>query len=153
MNLNLVWLLLGITTAATLSSLSLTSDYLGIVLPLLGVALSIVTLLIGSRTGGLGFFRGMVVPVGIGDFFLLDHPLSALTIMPLIFGIWFGLANRLLAQPLSLLAFTGQVAVVVSADLLFWRHLGTGPLWGIAGMAVYAALSHRPGGRRVILCG
>ena len=150
MNLSLIWLLVGIVTAYTLNSLALTSDYLGVVLPQLSFALSMLILIIGTRAAGLGFFRAMVLPVALGVLFLLRQPLPGMGVMPLIFGCWFGLANRLLARPVTLLTFAGQVAVIVSADLLFWRHLGSGLLWGVAGIACYAALSHRRSGRRVL---
>ncbi len=153
MLLNLVWLLVGISAATAIHSQALTSDHLVVLLPQLSFALSVAILLVGIKAAGPVFFRDMVVPLELGVCHLLCQPLPGMAIMPLIFGIWFGLANRLLARPVSLPAFTGQVAVIVSAGLLFWRHLGTGPLWGVAGVAVYAALSHRGSSRRVLLCG
>jgi len=153
MELNLVWLLVGITAAATLNSVALTSDYLGIVLPLLSFALSIVILLIGTRTAGLGFFRAMALPIGLGNFFLLSPPLPGMAILPVILGIWFGMANRLLARPLSVLGLIGQTSPIAAAGLLFWRHLHIYPAWTLAGLFCYAILSNRSSGRRVLSCG
>ena len=150
MQLNLVWLVLGLATAATINSLALTSDYLGVVLPQVSVDLAVLILLVGTRTAGPEFLRTMVFPIGLGLFYLLEQSLQGMAAMPLIFGIWFGLANRLLARPVSLPALLGQSAVILATGLLFWRHLGVYPIGTLAGLVGYAALSTRRTGPRVV---
>lgn len=142
MNLNFAWLLMGLTTALAIQSLDLSSDSLQITLPFSTLALSIGILILGTRAGGLEFLRDMVVPVELGVFYTAA--------LPLILGSWLGLANRLLARPVSLFGFIGQSAIILSAGLLFWRHSGIYPIWTAAGLACYSALSTRPGGRRVL---
>lgn len=151
MFLNCAWLLVGLTGSATLHSLALTSDHLGTVLPQLSFVLSVLILLIGSRAGGLDFLRDMVIPLELGVFYLMCQPLPGMAVLPLLVGFWFGLSNRLLDRPVTGLAFLGQSYLIVSAGLLFWRHLGLYPGWTLAGMLCYGFLSNRPSGRRVLV--